>query len=66
MYFSDSGGGRYKNYKNFMYLCSHEHDFDISAEWVFFATSYCKSPCDGTGGAVKMTCSQANPPTVFE
>ena len=49
-----------------MYLCSHEHDSGISVEWVFFAKSYFKSPCDGTGGAVKMTCSQAKPPKVFE
>ena len=34
-------------------LSSHKHGFGISAEWVFFATKYCKSPCDGIGGAVK-------------
>ena len=49
-----------------MDLCSHKHDFSISAEWMFFATNYCKSPCDGIGGAVKTTCSQAKPPKVFE
>ena len=38
--FSDSCGGQYKNYKNFMDLCSHKDDFGISAKWVFFATSY--------------------------
>ena len=53
IYFSDGCGGQYKNYKNFMDLCSHKHDFGISAEWVFFATNYCKSPCDDIGGAVK-------------
>ena len=52
-YFSDGCGGQYKNYKNFMNLCMHEHDFNIKAEWVFFATSHGKSPCDGIGGAVK-------------
>ena len=36
-----------------MNLCMHEHDFNIKAEWVFFATSHGKSPCDGIGGAVK-------------
>ena len=36
-----------------MDLCSDKTDFGISAEWAFFATSYCKSPCDGIGGAVK-------------
>ena len=58
IYFSDSCGEQYKNYKNFMDLCSHKPDFGISAERVFFATSYCKSLCDGIGGAVKTTCSQ--------
>ena len=36
-----------------MDLCSHKIHFGIGAEWVFFATSYCKSPCDGIGGAVE-------------
>ena len=27
-----------------MDLCSHKHDFGISAEWMLFATSYYKSP----------------------
>ena len=49
-----------------MELCSHKHDFGISAEWVFFATNYYESPCDGNGGAVKMTCSNMKPPEVFE
>ena len=40
MYFSDSCGRQYKNYKNFKDLCSHKHDFGISNEWVLFATSY--------------------------
>ena len=49
-----------------MDLCSHKHDFGISAEWVFFATSYCKVPSNGIGRAVKTTCSQEKPPNVFE
>ena len=36
-----------------MDLCLQKHDFGIIAEWAFFATSYCKCPCDGIGGAVK-------------
>jgi len=52
-YYSDGCGGQYKNYKNFTNLLYHEKDFGISAEWVFFATSHGKSPCDGIGGAVK-------------
>ena len=49
-----------------MDLSFQKHDFGISAEWVFFAASSGKSPCDGIGGAVKMPCSQAKPPKVFE
>ena len=59
IYFSDSCGGQYRSYKNFMDLCSHKDDFGISAEWVFFTTSYCKSPYHGVGWAVKTTRSQA-------
>ena len=40
-------------------LCSHKHDFGISTEWI-------SAPCDGIGGAIKTTCSQAKPPKVFE
>ena len=40
-------------------LRSYKHDFGINAEWI-------SAPCDGIGGAVKTTCSQAKPPKVFE
>ena len=40
-------------------LCSQKHDFGISDEWI-------SAPCDGIGGAVIATCSQAKPPKVFE
>ena len=36
-----------------MDLCSQKHNFGISAGWVLFATSYCKSPSDGIGGAAE-------------
>ena len=52
-YYSDGCGGQYKNFKNFLNLCSHKEDFSIKAEWIFFATSHGKSPYDGIGGAVK-------------
>ena len=52
-YVSDGCGGQYKNFKNFLNLCSHKVDFSIKAEWIFFATSHGKSTCDGTGGVVK-------------
>ena len=44
-----------------MDLCSQKHDFGTIAEWVFFATSYCKSPCDGIARAVNRTCNQGKP-----
>jgi len=52
-YFSDGCSGQHKNYKNFLNLTYHKHDFDVDASWVFFATSHGKSPCDGIGGMVK-------------
>jgi len=52
-YFSDGCAEQYKNRKNFINLCHHKQDFDIDAEWIFFATSHGKSPCDGVGGFVK-------------
>ena len=52
-YFSDGCAGQYKNYKNFLNLCHHKHDFGLEAEWIFFATSHGKSPCDAIGGIVK-------------
>ena len=36
-----------------MNLCLHKQDFGLDAEWIFFATSHGKSPCDGIGGSVK-------------
>ena len=59
-YISDVCGGQYKNFKNFLNLCSHKEDFSIEAEWIFFATSYRKSLCDGIGGAVKCHAAKWN------
>ena len=36
-----------------MNLCFHKQDFDLDGEWIFFATSHDKSPCDGTAGSLK-------------
>ena len=52
-YVSDGCGGQYKNFKNFLNLCSHKEDFSIEAKWIFFAISHEKLPYDGIGGAVK-------------
>ena len=51
IYISDGCAGQYKNCKNFLNLCLHEKDFNLKAEWHFFATSHGKGPCDGLGKA---------------
>ena len=52
-YFSDGCAEQYKNPKNFSNLCHHQQDFNMDAEWILFATSHGRSPCDGVGGFVK-------------
>lgn len=59
-YFSDGSAAQYKNYKNFINLCHHQADFNISAEWNFFGTSHGKSPCDGIGGTAKRLAARAS------
>ena len=59
-YFSDGCAGQYKNKKNFLNLCLHEHDFGMSAEWHFFATSHGKGPSDGIGGTIKREAARAS------
>lgn len=43
-----------------MNLCHHKDDYEIEAEWNFFATSHGKSPCDGIGGTVKRLAARAS------
>ena len=52
-YFSDGCASQHKNYKNFLNLTFHYHDFGLDATWNFFATSHGKSSCDGLGGTIK-------------
>lgn len=52
-YFSDGAASQYKNKYNFLNLIYHQSDFNIDAEWNFFATSHGKGACDGVGGTVK-------------
>ena len=52
-YFSDGCAEQCKNHKNFINLCHNQQDFNMDAEWIFFATSHGKSPCDGAGGFAK-------------
>ena len=49
-YISDGCASQYKNYKNFMNLCHHQTDFNLEAEWNFFAISNQKSAVDRIGG----------------
>ena len=59
-YFTDGAASQYKNFKNFINLCHHEKDFDIKAEWHFFATSHGKGPCDGLGGTIKRLAAKSS------
>ena len=52
-HFSDGCAEKCKNRKNFINLCHHQQDFNMHAEWIFFATSHGNSPCDGVGGFLK-------------
>ena len=53
IYFSDGCSAQYKNCKNFLNLCLHAKDFNVDAEWHFFATSHGKNSCDAVGGTCK-------------
>ena len=52
-YFSNGGPAHYKNKYNFANLSMHSADFDVEAEWHFFASCHGKGACDGIGGNVK-------------
>ena len=60
-YFSDGCTEQYKTCKNFINLRHHQQDFNIDAEWMFFATSHGKSPCDSVGGFVKYYVAKQRP-----
>ena len=53
-YFPDGASSHYKNFVN---LAFHMRDFNLEAEWHFFATSLGKGPCDSFGGTIK--CEEA-------
>ena len=59
-YFSDGSAAQYKHFKNFLNLCHQRADFNITAEWNFFATSHGKPPCDGIGGTAKRLAARAS------
>lgn len=58
--FSDGAASQYKNKYNLINLASFEKDFNVKAEWHFFATSHGKGACDGIGGTVKRLASRAS------
>lgn len=60
IYISDGCAAQYKNRKNFLNLCYHFQDFDVEAEWHFFATSHGKSAGDGAGGTLKRLATKAS------
>ena len=64
IHFLDSCVDQYKNKKNFLNLCLHGHDFGMSAEWHFFATSHGKGPSDGIGGTIKREATRASLPRI--
>ena len=49
IYFSEGCAEHNKNCKDFINLCHCQQDFNMDAEWIFFATSHGKLPCDGEG-----------------
>lgn len=59
-YFTDGSAAQYKNKKNFMNLCHHYEDFNLHAEWHFFATAHGKGPSDGLGGTLKREARKAS------
>lgn len=59
-YFSDGAPQQFKNKKAFANLCNHFSDFDIEAEWHFFATAHGKGPCDGIAGSTKRHATRAS------
>lgn len=59
-YFSDGSGSQYKNRYNFSNICYHKKDFDLEAEWHFFASCHGKNACDGVGGTTKREVTKAS------
>jgi len=59
-YFSDGSAAQFKNCKNFLNLCNHHKDFQLEAEWHFFASAHGKSACDGLGGTIKRMARKAS------
>ena len=59
IYFSDGSTAQYKNRYNVLNLYLHKSDFNVVAEWHFFATAHAKGPSDGLGGTLKRQARRA-------
>jgi hypothetical protein len=59
-YFSGGSTAQYKNNFFFNNLLHHDEDFNIKAEWHFFASSHGKNAYDGIGGCVKRLAARAS------
>lgn len=60
IYFSDGSGAQYKNRFNVCNLLHHESDFNVPAEWHYFASAHGKGPSDGLGGTLKRLAAKAS------
>lgn len=60
IFFSDGAGGQYKNRMTFYNICKMKAEFNIDAEWNFFATCHGKGPCDALGGVLKRNAAKAS------
>ena len=52
--------GPIQELKNFLNLCLHEEDFNILAEWHFFAAHHGKGPSDVIRGTIKHDATKAS------
>ena len=58
-YFFNGAPQQFKNKKAFANLC-YRDDFDVYAEWYFFATAHGKGTCDGLAGTIKRLIRRAS------
>ncbi|KAJ8665360.1 hypothetical protein QAD02_007022 [Eretmocerus hayati] len=60
IYFSDGAPQQFKNKTAFGNLTYHYSDFQVVAEWHFFAIAHGKGPCDGLAGCIKRNAARAS------
>lgn len=59
-YFSDGSAAQYKNRTHIFNISCHEMEYNIEAEWNYFATSHGKNVSDGLGGTLKRLVKRAS------